>query len=289
MAASPSHKFGQIIGDLLEAATRSPLAAIATELGLYFDYKRPRRARGGKRKVAWTDNLGNIHDLDYVFEAGGTEEKIGQPKAFIEIAWRRYTKHSRNKAQEIQGAVIPLAERYNHARPFLGVVLGGVFTTGSLAQLSSHGFHILFYPYEDVVAAFAEAGIDAHFDESTSDKELQRKVEAFEVLSNDDKQRIVKKLRSLRKDELAAFERDLRTSLQRSVKTVRVLTLHGEARELASVEDAIEYIEEFDETSPRPPFVRYELWVVFSNGDEIRGEFQDKASAMKFLRALATP
>ena len=46
--------------------------------------------------------MGNVHDLDYVFEQGGTEATIGQPKAFIEIAWRRYTKHSRNKAQEIQ-------------------------------------------------------------------------------------------------------------------------------------------------------------------------------------------
>src|SRR6266436_4004086 len=135
MAQSPSHRFGQIIGDMLEWAVRPILEAIAKELGLYLDGKGERKARGTKRKVAWMDALGNTHDLDYVFEFGGSDEQIGSPRAFIEIAWRRYTKHSRNKAQEIQGAILPLAERYSEYHPFLGVVLGGVFTDGSLNQL----------------------------------------------------------------------------------------------------------------------------------------------------------
>lgn len=79
---------------------------------------------GTKRKVAWIDGQGNTHDLDYVFELGGSDEQIGSPRAFIEAAWRRYTKHSRNKAQEIQGAILPLAERFHDCHPFLGAVLG---------------------------------------------------------------------------------------------------------------------------------------------------------------------
>ena len=135
MAESPSHRFGQIIGEVLESAIRPPLAAVATAHGLYLDAKRPRKARAGKRKVAWVDGKGNTHDLDYVMETGGTEDTSGAPKAFIEIAWRRYTKHSRNKAQEIQSAIGPLSERYGDSHPFLGVVLAGVFTDGSLDQL----------------------------------------------------------------------------------------------------------------------------------------------------------
>lgn len=53
---------------------------------------------------------GNAHDLDFVLERGGSDDKIGMPAAFIETAWRRYTKHYRNNAQEIQGALEPLAE-----------------------------------------------------------------------------------------------------------------------------------------------------------------------------------
>lgn len=104
MAQSPAHRLGQIIGDELEAAIRKPLMAIAEEFGLYLDYKHARPTRGGKKIVTWRDLRGNTHDLDYVLEEGGSEEALGRPRAFIEIAWRRYTKHSRNKAQEIQGS-----------------------------------------------------------------------------------------------------------------------------------------------------------------------------------------
>src|ERR1700733_3295387 len=102
MANSPSHKFGQIIGELLEKMFQAPLTAIARKHGLYLDYKHSRPARGNKVKVNWADSKGNSHDLDYVLEHGGTEDVVGIPKAFIETAWRRYTKHSKNKVQKMQ-------------------------------------------------------------------------------------------------------------------------------------------------------------------------------------------
>ena len=166
MADSPAHKLGQIIGDELEAATRQSLQEIADEFTLYLDYKHARPARDGRKKVAWKDSYRNVHDLDYVLEEGGSEEMIGQPRAFVEIAWRRYTKHSRNKAQEIQGAILPLAKTYRQHSPFLGAVLAGDFTEGSLDQLRSHKFHLAYVAYEEVVRAFKEVGVDVSSDEN---------------------------------------------------------------------------------------------------------------------------
>lgn len=111
MATSAAHKFGQIIGDLLELAIEPLLARFAEEHGLYLDKKGPRPARRGK-KATWVDLHGNAHDLDFVLEKGGTGTHIGAPVAFVEVAWRSYTKHSRNKAQEIQGAVLPLVDKH---------------------------------------------------------------------------------------------------------------------------------------------------------------------------------
>ena len=162
MAESLSHKFGQIIGDLLELAIEPHLQKFARKHKLYLDKKGARKARSGK-KVCWTDANGNKHDLDFVLERGGTENKIGDPVAFIETAWRRYTKHSRNKAQEIQGAVLPLAIKYRRSSPFVGVVLAGVFTEGALTQLKSLGFGVLYFPYETVVKTFSKFGINAAF------------------------------------------------------------------------------------------------------------------------------
>jgi hypothetical protein len=127
MAESPAHRFGQIIGEVLEAGIRPLLTKFATDHGLYLDQKGKRPCRKGK-KCTWVDQNGNAHDLDFVLERGGTPTKVGMPAAFIESAWRRYTKHSRNKAQEIQGAIEPLAATYHTSGPFKGAILAGVFT-----------------------------------------------------------------------------------------------------------------------------------------------------------------
>lgn len=286
MAQSPSHRFGQIIGEVLEAAIRGPLEEVCQRHGLYLDSKHPRPARNRLNKVAWKDSKGNTHDLDYVIESGGSEEAIGVPKAFIEIAWRRYTKHSRNKAQEIQGAIIPLSETYHEAHPFLGVVLAGVFTEGSLAQLRSHGFQILYFPYSSVIAAFAVADIDAAFDEGTADRELAKKVVRYEGLSDRKKQGIAQSLRTQHVTELSAFIAALEVSLNRLIVSVYVLPLHGVVQELATPRAAITFLEQHDLAEKVQEFVRYEVGVRYSNGDEIRGQFQSKVSAIEFLTGI---
>ena len=82
MAESLSHKFGQIIGDLLELAIYPHLQRFARKNKLYLDKNGEREARKGK-KVTWLDINGNKHDLDFVLERGGKENVIGSPVAFI--------------------------------------------------------------------------------------------------------------------------------------------------------------------------------------------------------------
>lgn len=286
MAQSPAHRFGQIIGETLERAVRPILEAVATDMNLYLDLKGERKARGTKRKVVWVDGKGNAHDLDYVFESGGDTETIGSPRAFIEIAWRRYTKHSRAKAQEIQGAILPLAERYSDCHPFLGVVLAGVFTDGSLSQLRSHGFTVLHFSYESIIAAFASEGINAAYDEDTSDSVLRRKVKQYERLAGGKKAAIDAFFRDQHEADLGRFTSAPRATLMRKIESVYVLPLHGLSRSLGNVAEAIAFIESFDESKPDAAFTRYEVGVRYNNGDEIRGQFKDKATAITFLRGI---
>ncbi len=286
MAMSPSHRFGQIIGEVLEAAIQGPLEEVCRDCGLYLDTQHPRAARNGLRKVAWTDAKGNSHDLDYVIEQHGSEETIGEPKAFIETAWRRYTKHSRNKAQEIQGAIIPLAETYRASHPFLGAVLAGVFTEGSLSQLRSHGFHLLYFPYESVLRAFATVGLDAAFDEDTPDRDLARKVAQFTALTQRKKNSITESLRQQHAADIAEFLTGLKRVLNRCVVAVLVLPLFGVSQELPDTAAAIQFLQQHQHADAAGQFVRYELDVRFNNGDEIRGLFQSKQSAIEFLQSM---
>jgi len=220
MARAPGHRLGQIIGNELEAAVEPLLRAFAEEHKLYLDKKGPRLTRPRRVKVVWTDALGNAHELDYVLERGGTNSKVGAPAAFIETAWRRYTKHSRNKAQEIQGAVSALLERYRHVKPFAGVVLAGVFTDGSLDQLRSNGFSVVHIPYGTVVDIFNKFGIDISAEESTSDEQVQEQVRRYDSLDQTERRVLRAALRHAVSDQLHDFTTKLTMTVLRHVESV---------------------------------------------------------------------
>ena len=286
MAQSPAHRLGQSIGQVLESAIHPLLVSIAHEYGLYLDFKHPRPGRDGKSKVAWKDAFGNTHDLDYVLEEGGSENTIGRPRAFVEVAWRRYTKHSRNKAQEIQSAIRPLAERYQDIHPFLGVVLGGTFTDGSLEQLRSHDFNLVYCPYDNVARSFADQGADITSGEDTSEDELRRRADALDRLSSDQLDAVADSIRELHADQFTSFFGIMRGCLGRHVAHIFVLSLSGETVGFDRIEDAISFVEQHDQSVPVTAFVRYELNVRYSNGDEVRARFKEKESTISFLRKL---
>ena len=288
MAESPSHKFGQLIGNLLEEVIEPLLADFARSHDLYLDYQNNSRpARTGK-KVTWKDSCGNTHDLDYVLEQNGTSDRVGTPVAFIEVAWRRYTKHSRNKAQEIQGAVLPLAEKFQWSSPFLGAVLAGEFTDGSLNQLRSLGFHVLYFPYETLVSAFGTQSIDIRFDERTPDQTFRQCVRTIEAASTTTMQRIKKRLVAANKEALDAFVASLRERLDRMIEQVVIIPLYGGSNEFPSIDAALDFLDRHSVDKGSEEFRKYEVHVSFSNGNRVEGTFKEKAQIRTFLRSIAS-
>ena len=288
MASSPSHKFGQIIGDLLEEIMGPQLQDFCDKRGLYLDKKGERGAARGGKKVSWRDKFGNDHNLDFVIEKGGTKDRRGRPLAFIEAAWRRYTKHSRNKAQEIQGAVLPIAERHEWDKPFLGAILAGVFTEGSLTQMRSSGFEVVLFPYSSIVEAFASIGINAAFDESTPDIDFEKTIRNIKMLI--DQQRASLKQRLIRSNQelLDQFFKELQATLDRKVNRVIVIPLHGNQSEFISIKAAVSFIQGYNETiSPNGVFRQYEVIVRYSNGDKIEAIFKDKQQTLSFLNYIS--
>ena len=283
MASAPAHQFGQMIGEVLETAVTPLLEEFAKQHGLYLDKKGERSCRAGK-KCNWLDLNGNTHDLDYVLERGGTADRKGMPAAFIETAWRRYTKHSRNKAQEIQGAIIPLVETYRHSAPFQGAILAGVFTAGALTQLHSLGFTVLYFPYETVISVFKRFKIDAQYDEGTPDSVLKRKVNAYKRLSGLRKKRLAKALLDTNREGVDSFIAALAVAVSRQIERIIVLPLHGVPRDLLTIDEAITFVQNYIEGAEIEPLTRYEIQVRYNNGDLIEGTFLDKTSVIKFLR-----
>lgn len=288
MAESLAHRWGQIIGDLLEISVSAILDPVASSHGLYLDRKGPRAARGKKQLVEWQDDQDNKHRLDYVLERNGSTVSVGDPAAFVEIAWRRYTKHSKNKAQEIEGALGPIGERYRKFHPFLGVIIAGEFTPNSISQLQSRGFKIIYFPAEAVFDAFSSVGIDASFDEATPESEFRTKIDQWIVLSETNRQNIKDKLLSAEEDQVQTFISALALSLSRSIQSIRVLVLHGVSHTVTSVAEAIEIIDTANYAKQRATeldFAKFEIDIVYNNDDTIRGTFHNGDSALEFLRS----
>ncbi|MBQ6965630.1 MAG: hypothetical protein IJP82_08090 [Bacteroidaceae bacterium] len=287
MAKSQSHQLGEFIGSFFEDLMKKPIREFADKNGLYFDTNRSRKARGNRKTLTWTDVHANKHRLDFVLEKGGTESAFGEPIAFIELAWRNYTKHSKNKAQEISGAVNPISEKYEMVKPFKGAILSGVFTDGSLNQLKSEGFHVLYIPSKKMVQAFSVHGLDIDYDEGTSKAELKRKYIAVSKKSN---KAILEKVRQeilkICEPEIKLFVSELSASYNRKIKTICILPLHGKSTYVIDVERAINFINGYTEI-PKDQTLEYiQVIVTYNIGSIIQCQFKTKAEAIDFLYKL---
>jgi hypothetical protein len=282
---SPGHKLGQLIGNFFERFFSSRLMDLAEELGLYCDQKglRP-EVRGRKKKVTWVDNRGNAHELDYVFERSGSRDRKGVPVAFIELAWRRYTKHSRNKAGEIEAALVPLKETYSDSCNFLGAILGGEFTEGALKQLTSKDINILYIPYRKVVDAFLIKGIDLDYPENAADDQKRALVEAWRNLSPSDMRCIEQEFAESISSDYSKFAESMKKALLRKIERIRILPLFGSEMLFTSVKDAIAVVEKYDIAHARAEkFCKFEIYIKFTNGDRIECSFQEREKTIEFL------
>lgn len=287
MAESPAHKFGQEIGKLLERILRPPLETFCSSRGLFLDSPGDRKpARAGK-KVTWIDKYGNSHDFDFVIERGGTREVVGQPLAFIEAAWRRYTKHSKNKVQEIQGAVLPVVESHVWNAPFKGAVLAGEFTEASLVQLRSLGFVVLHISYDMVVSAFEDIGLDVRFDEDTPDEVFLQCANSILNLSEAQQATLDSGLTARAQDGLDEFLVSLQMTIDRQLDFVAVIPLYGTEHKFDSIADARAFIEG-GLLDAAGGFRRYEIVVRFTGGNRIDASFAEASEAIAFLAYVGT-
>jgi hypothetical protein len=295
MAESLAHRWGQIIGEAFEVFVHDLLSEVAQRHGLYLDSKKPRAVRGGQGKVTWQDAYGNKHDLDYVLERGGTDETLGIPLAFIESAWRRYTKHSKNKVQEIEAAVLPIALTFSRHQPFCGAVLAGEFTQNAIHQLVSKSFAVLHIPYDSILAAFHEIGVDASSEDGvggTTEEQFSRKIQQWEALRQPQAtNRLLATLNALHRIEISNFKQSLEAAPRRQVVLVRLTVLRGHSVEVANVDSAIAYlIEESRNYRLREGGElreAFEVQIRFNTGARIEASFPNLQEAVAFLRGFA--
>jgi hypothetical protein len=285
VALSPAHRVGQIIGYALETSVEPLLEAAATEHSLYLDTIGPRPARNGRKLLGWKDEAGNNHNLDFVLERGGTRNTVGAPVAFIEVAWRRYTKHSVNKAGEIANALVPLRQTFARTRPFTGAVVAGVWTEGGLRHMTSQGIAVLYIPLSEIVEVFGQYGIDVGVGEDTSEDYLQDQVDKWDALGSAQQKQLSLGLMEKAPERYAAFRETIDVHLRRQITRILILPLFGATLSFDSPGEALAALEAFGviESAPKE-LAKIELQIRYSNGDKIDAEFANPSDASEFLQ-----
>ena len=281
---SPGHKLGQMVGNFFEELFADDLMAFCREHGFYCDRRGPRpKVRGTSKKITWTDKYGDKHDLDYVIEKGGSYDKQGVPVAFIELAWRRYTKHSRNKTGELQGSLLPLKETYQTCR-FIGAILAGEYTDGGKNQLTSHDIAVLHIPFEVLAGCFRKQAIELDYPENAKSAYKKSVIRKWQNLPYKSTTAVKGCLREAIANDNSAFKKGLENALLRQIEVIRILPLYGTESLFSSVAQALKALAGFqEEQSKESKFVKFEVQLRFTDGDKMEGSFHSKEDAVHFL------
>ena len=149
--------------------------------------------------------------------------------------------------------------------------------------MESEGFKVLYFSMKAIEEAFASQNIYIHWEEDTSEKELQEKVHFVEIetgrrLSKREQQLIGDHLMSNHKEQWEIFLQCLQNALKRTIERIYIISLFGAEKEFCNIQDACDYIasDQKEITVKKNMFRGYEIIVKYSNGDKIEMRFQKK-------------
>jgi hypothetical protein len=179
--ASSGHKLGQLVGDWFEEhIALTQLEQVASNLGLYLDHRfRQRACRGDK--IIWMDRDGNAVDYDFVLELHGTDAKKGIPVAFFETFWRRGARHSKDKARDDSGKLMPMRATYPTTR-LLGILSAGDFTKPAQELVKTRNIDLFYIPKEQICQAWRSKGIEIDYPDDANEQVKQQMAQNANVL-----------------------------------------------------------------------------------------------------------
>lgn len=185
MVVRATSALGQEVGKLFENAV---LESVQAEVESRNHLIRSARLRNG---------TGNSYQIDaVVFDANE------QPVIIIDPKYIRYTKHNRDKGSWLCVAHYNLRKTHTSIRKSIAV-LAGRWSAPSKALIQSFGVEILEVPFDHMAGTLQSYGIEFNWPESGGESVARKSLEAFNKLSEDDKENIGKDMASGISDRLS--------------------------------------------------------------------------------------
>lgn len=148
--------------------------------------------------------------------------------------------------------------------------------------MESSGFFVLYFNYAEICSLFETIGISIHWEENTSEADLQRIADSLRFLDDVRRNQLFINFFAMYQKRLNELALRLCEALDTFVSDVVVVPIHGTPKTLHSIDDAINFVLQYDESSV-VPILRYEIIVRYSNGDEYTMKCSNKSKAVQFL------
>lgn len=285
--SSAGHKLGQLVGDWFQDYFVVPLLQdVANALGLYLDHRLSKRhisVRGDK--IIWFDQDRNGVDYDFVMEIGGSTARLGIPAAFFECFWRRGARHSKDKARDDSGKLVPMRDTYPTAR-FLGIVASGEFTRPARELVESRKINLFYVPKAKVVQAFASLDLVMDYNDRATEETKAEIADRFAgALTEQIKQDAAGKLRdSMGDTAIMGYIASVQAALSSAPQEFRIVEQRFSAPEVFdTVDDVSRFLAgnapNFDFSNPQ---LRYCYQVTYSDGTE----FEREIKSLELLKTL---
>jgi hypothetical protein len=281
--ASAGHRLGQLIGDWWEEAVALPLLEeVAEQLKLHLDCRfKKRTCRGGK--IVWRDADGNDVDYDFVLELDGSQGTKGVPVGFIETFWRRGARHSKDKARDDSGKLLPMRNTYPTAR-FLGILGLGDFTAPAKEFLSNQKIGLFHAPKDKAIQAFGQHGLDIDYADSMSEAKKSKLAQNFRAsFTREMGTAVAKTLKELvGLAAFASYQDNISSALSALPQQISMgQSSHNKPLTFSSVREAQEFLEKPD-FGKEVGTVTYKYQVDYSDGTD----FEREVGSISKLREL---
>ena len=286
IASSSGHKLGQLVGDWWEEFVVLPLLnEIAKELDLYLDHRfRERNSREGS-KIIWEDENGNKVDYDFVLELNGSDNKEGIPVGFVEVFWRRGARHSKDKARDDSGKLMPMRQTYPTAR-YLGVAACGSLTEPAREYIKLRDIDLFYVPKSKIIEAFSKNELTIDYPDKLSEEEKAKLAEEFgNGFDNKMKKNVSDTLKKvIGKATIQSYKSKISSSLSALPQEIRFQEANkSEYQSFESIKKATEFLKdpEFEYKEGDESYI-YEI--TYSDGYE----FSREVDSLTKLRELHT-
>lgn len=248
-----------------------------------------RTARG--EKIIWSDAEGNEVDYDFVLELNGSDEKQGIPVAFIESCWRRGARHSKDKARDDSGKLMPMRSAYPTAR-FLGMIVSGNFTEPARELIRSRQIDLFYIPKEIVVKAFSENGLIMDYPDSSPEAEKQQIVSRFEEgFTERNKGAVTETIKTLMgKAVIKSYVDRVKSKLSALPQEISLILRHDfPPITFGSIDEATNFLRDPD-FKTADPLESYVYQIVYSDGsgfEQVVDSLVDLRELHRQIRSLA--